>query len=55
MGVTASEKNANELEKKISRIVGLSGHDCNKVWAEVSRWLDDEKLKENLKQQLTSE
>lgn len=54
LGITASEENADELEEKIARIVGLSGHDCSKVWEEVSRWLDNPKLKENLKSKLSA-
>ena len=54
MGIIASEENADELEEKIAKIVGLSGHDCSKVWVEVSKWLDNPQLRENLKLKLSS-
>ena len=53
LGIIASEENADYLEEKIAKIVGLSGSDCSKVWEEVSRWLDNPKLRENLKLKLS--
>lgn len=49
LGVAASEENACNLETKISDIVGMSGHDCDKVWIEVCHWLEDPRLKNKLK------
>lgn len=54
LGIIASEENADDLEEKIAGIVGLSGSDCSKVWEEVSRWLDNPKLRENLKSKLSA-
>lgn len=55
LGIPASEENAEELEMKISNIVGMNGHDCDKVWPEVRRWLEDPKLKNKLKEGLLVE
>jgi len=52
MGIPASEENANDLEKKIATIVGKSGQECQEVWGEVSKWLDDKSLRQTLKQRL---
>lgn len=52
MGIPASEDNAEELEEKISSIVGLKGEDCSKVWSKVSEWLEDPKLKRTLREKL---
>jgi len=54
MGITATEENADALEEKIAKIVGLSGRDCSKVWEEVNRWLENPKLRKDLKSKLTS-
>ena len=52
LGVSASEENAEDLENKIASIVDLPGHKCDEVWAKVSIWLEDARLKETLKQKL---
>ena len=52
MGVPASEENAEELSEKIAGIVGMSGRDCSKIWAKVSKWLEDPNLRETLRKKL---
>ncbi len=52
MGILVSEEQSDELEEKIAKIVGLSGKDCSTVWKEVSKWLENPRLRRNLKSQL---
>ena len=54
MGIIAAADNADELEKKIAKIVGLSGSDCSIIWEEVSRWLENPKLRESLISKLSA-
>jgi hypothetical protein len=53
LGIPASEENAKELEEKITRIVGMEGADCAKTWLEVRTWLENGKLRNSLKTQLS--
>lgn len=53
LGVSASEENADDLEKRISKIVGMPNHSCDEVWAEVSKWLENQKLRSLLKEKLS--
>lgn len=52
MGIPASEENADKLEEEVAIIVAMKGHDCARVWAKVSQWLEDPKRKEILRSRL---
>ncbi len=54
MGIPASEDNADELEERISDIVGMKNADCATTWAKVREWLEDPQLKETLREKLSS-
>jgi len=54
MGIPASEDNADELEERISGIVGMKDADCSTTWAKVREWLENPQLKETLREKLSS-
>ena len=54
MGIPASEDNADELEERISGIVGMKNADCATTWAKVREWLENPQLKETLREKLSS-
>lgn len=54
MGIPASEDNADELEARISGIVGMKDADCSTTWAKVREWLENPQLKETLREKLSS-
>ena len=53
MGIPVSEDDADNVEEKIAAIVGMRGRECHEVWKKVSEWLEDPKLKEDLKNKLS--
>ncbi|MDP2720652.1 MAG: hypothetical protein Q8O75_01800 [bacterium] len=53
MGIPVSEDDADSVEGKIAGIVGMRGRECHEIWKKVSEWLEDPKLKEDLKNKLS--
>ena len=54
MGIPASEETADELEERISGIVGMKDADCSATWAKVKEWLENPKLRKVLREKLSS-
>ena len=53
LGVKYS-KNDTALESKIAVIIGKPGAQCNEVWSEVKKWLEDPNKKQKLAEKLST-
>jgi len=49
-----SNNNDTALELKIALIVGKPGAQCNEVWSEVKKWLEDPNKKQKLAEKLST-